>query len=126
MCELESNCKYGVHLKKNQICLQDFIEGNCDCKNKDLHLKLNDLKKAAKKLDESSLEYKKMNKKISKLTYECNKVMIHYTDIGMTPILKQINDYKNSLKVNENKKKESLKKEVKKVDEDVEDLDWDF
>ena len=126
MCDLETNCKYGVHLKKDQICVKDFIEGNCNCKNKDLYLELNDLKNEARNLDKLTPEYKKISKKISKLTSEVNKVMIHYTERGMIPIMKQIHDYKEKKKEIEEKKKESLKKEMTKVDEDVEDLDWDF
>ena len=129
MCDLETNCKYGVHLKKDQICVQDFVEGKCSCKNKDLYLKLNELIDEAKSLDKSTLEYKKISKKISKLTSEVNKVMIHYTERGMMPILKQIHDHKEKQKEIVEKKKESLKKEMEMLDEVEEDLevsDWDF
>ena len=128
LCELEGNCKYGVHLKKDQICVSDFFDGKCDCKNKDLHLKLNELKSEAEKLDKSSSEYKKISMKISKMESDCKKVMIHYTDKGMIPANEQIKKYKEKKLDDEKKKKEELKKEQEKVEEDMKelDLDWDF
>lgn len=111
ICLGDKNCKFGVHSKSLQICIDDFINGECNCiykTNDSIDIKLAKLKEQKKIIDkkENKSEYSNICRQISNLSNkECK---MHYTEVGMIPVSKQIKNMKDKKKAHEEEEKEKL------------------
>ena len=132
ICCGDKNCKEGVHHINEHICIDDFLNGNCECIKKDKYetekkLLEDDILDIKSKLSENSLKNKRREQLVSVLENKQIQLenfdrKIHYTeDTEHCKGMKSFNiQYAEYL---ENKKKEKAMKEEE--EEKKETPSWD-
>jgi len=121
MCLGENNCKEGVHYINEQLCINDFLNGKCECETKvdfdsDITRLNSEIEELEKQLESSKKvkQKEKINNELYKKKTERNEKnrMIHYTDVGMKPhtekwiaycVKKVINEERKSIEAENNK-----------------------
>ena len=113
ICLGDINCKEGVHHIDEKICADDFQNGTCSCLSKDdfnqqmkeLNESIQDLKQKLKdETKEKSIEKIKVNLSNKMIKLNGFQRKIHYSDVGMKPFAKQLEEFKEVKKVEEEKR----------------------
>lgn len=110
ICVGHQNCKNGVHERKDLVCVQDLINGTCDCgpdtytsTRTELLSKIEELKKSIiDSIDEDGFEIKVTKAMKTSITAKITEYqkqlaslkprMIHYTEQGLKPLSVRIQE----------------------------------
>ena len=101
-CGGDINCKFGAHYDNENVCIDDLINGDCKCSNKNIKIEIENINRKineCKKDDPKKFDFIKKLKELEEINLNTK---IHLTTWGLKPFSIQIDEF------NKNKNEEEL------------------